>query len=155
MAEVYGTAWIETARDKIKALLDALITDMSSGYDPKISYVYEGHDTAKIQFNALTLEFEEMPREERVGWTSTGSLIVYPLLFSVRVHTAEVGDMEDAVKISRLLNSVINKLQPNANLGDNYRIQSVYELSGAQEFAESSTIGGELKIEIHIHVTHT
>jgi hypothetical protein len=55
--EVYDESNIETARDKLVTILNALKTTMASGYDPTFSYVYDGHNIGDLDLNAVTVDF--------------------------------------------------------------------------------------------------
>jgi len=153
MAEVYLTSWLETARDKLKALLDALKTTMASGYDPTFGYVYEYHNVANLQLNAVTIGLDTVEAETE-GMSSSGDVVQYLMAFTLRVHTAYQGGIMDDQKNARLLNSIANKLKANRSLGDDYFIRDVGEIRSSEEFAESATVGGQLSVIIeknHIH----
>ena len=153
MAEVCGTAWIETARDKVVALMDALMATMATGYDPTFSYVYEKHGTADIRLNAVSVGIASQP-EDRPLWSGQHTSFWF-IEFSIRVHTAYAGDniLIDDQKNSRLLNSVIEKLQANRNLEDNYRIHEITGANPALEFG--LTTGGEVTFIVTVPIEYT
>lgn len=155
MAEVYGTtAFVEDGRDKIKALLDTLVTAMATGYDPTLSYVYDGHHTADIRLNAATVDFVDAEwSEEGVDAANRAVGILWSLTYSVRVHVAYVGGIQDDVKTGRLLNSVANKLLANRSLDDGYGIDEVSNFVVGEEFPH--TKGGYLAVVVHKYVEHT
>jgi hypothetical protein len=55
----------------------------------------------------------------------------------------------DGLTISRLLNSVTNKLIDNRTLGDGYYIAQIIEVENNTEFDDSATIGGEITVMVH------
>jgi len=152
MAEIYGTAWTETAKDKIKVLLDALLTTMASGYDPTFLNTYDRHNVADIDLNAITIDTVEFETEP-VGVT-TGVLVRHVIRLSIRVHTAYAGGRSMPDDNLKLLTSIANKLHDNENLSDNYRIVGIVDTDVNAEFVESGTLGGELIVEISYITTH-
>jgi len=153
MAEIYGTTWLETARDKIKALLDMLKTAMASGYSPTFSYVYERHNTAKLQLNAVSVGLQDAVEGEKAASNNVLEKFIVP--FTLRVHTAYSGGVQDDQKNARLLNSIVNKLLANYNLGDGYRIEDVTDISASEEFADSHTLGGQMTVYVRKEVNYT
>lgn len=150
MAEVYGQPWLETARDKVIALMDALVVSMASGYDPKLSYVYDRHNTAALRVNSVSVNLDSVDGDH-LGVNRYDYLIA----MSLRVHTDYEGGVVDGLAIARLMNSVINKLHNNYDLGDGYKMQGVTEILNNQIFTDSATIGGEIKAQILISIQHT
>jgi len=157
MAETYGEAWIETARDKIVALLSALKTTMASGYDPTFQAVHERHTVARLLYNtiaaAVTIDLEsviESDKEQEQTSTHTG----YFIKFSIRVHTNYSDEYSDGQKQARLLNSIGNKLKANYNLGDNYRMYDIDDLVVNQTFPETDTVGGAMNVIVFVVMGH-
>jgi len=151
MAEVYGTAYIETANDKLKALVDDLITD-TTGDSPKISYAYQRHNVAYLRLNAVTIDLDG------IDVASSGApppLVKYMMRFTVRVHVAYANQAINGQTVAKLVNSVINKLNDNLNLGDGYRIWQIDSLANRQEFDESASRGGEIAVTIWHVESHT
>ena len=153
MSEVYSTAWLETARDKIVAQLNTLKTTMASGYDPTFSYVYDYHNVAKLQLNAVSVAIDVV-NPDTVSVGSSGLGVLYPMEFTLRVHTAYSGEIMDGVKNARLLNSIINYLMEHKELGDGYRMFLITDITTNEEFAESATLGGECKVIVHQYSRH-
>lgn len=154
MTEIYGTAYVETAKDKLKALMDALVTSMASGYDPAISYAYETHNVADLDLNAVTIGFGGCdPTPQANG--GSGQTSLYLMNFTVRVHTAYDGSYFDRDKTARLLNSVTNKIQANLDLGDGYRVDGITNMMVGETFEESASIGGELTVTVWMPVLHS
>ena len=153
MATTYGTNHIGTAHAAIDTLMDALVTTMASGYDPAISYVYGKHATAKLQLNAVSIQLDTDPMVD--FGVSTGTLVDHQIVFSIRVHTAYAGGIHDGTKNRRLLNSVINKLKANEELGSSYWIANIEIVSVDSEFEDSATIGGELMVTVTYMATYT
>ncbi len=154
MDEVYGVTFIETGKDKLIAILTALISTMSTGYDPTISYVYEKHQTAKLLLNAVTIDMNAS-EDSDPNW-STDIHRRYFTEYTVRVHTGYTPDgITDGQKISRLINSLVNKFGDNLTLGDGYRIEDIINFENQQEYSESATFGGGFSVVVSIDVTHT
>ncbi len=154
MAEVFGTAFIENGNDKIKTLMDELITTMATGYEPAISYAYQSHNRAYILLNAVTIDFEGADNLP-LGSGDNANLNGFILTYSIRVHTAYNGGIMDGQKNSRLLNSVINKMKVNFDLSDGYKFWGMHELNPRQTFDESPTLGGQVMIDIFASVRYT
>jgi len=152
MAEIYGTTWTETAKDKVKALIDALKTTMATGYSPTFSYTYDRHNVADLDLNAITISAASFDTES-IGIT-TGVLVRHNIQLSIRAHTAYMGGRHRPDDNIKLLNSVANKLHDNENLGDNYRVEGMSDIEADTEFEESGTLGGELIVEISFITTH-
>jgi len=150
MADVYGTySVLETAKDKLKAYADALVTAMATGYDPKLSYAYEGHIQALLRTNAISIALDSYTREE------IGTLkFQYLMTFSVRVHTNYEGRYIDNIQILRLLNSVDNYLSTHLDMSDGYYIVEISD-GHVGSFDDSGTVGGELFITIRKEIDHT
>jgi hypothetical protein len=153
MAEVYGEAWIETARDKLYNLLNALKTTMASGYDPTFSYLYDRHHVAKLLLNAVTIDLESVDETDQ-QWTSS-TVTRYLLTFSIRVHTAYSDGYNDGQKQARLLGSIVNKLKANYDLGDSYHLVGIGDMSVNESFSETDTLGGQVSVTISVNIQHT
>ena len=152
MAEIFGQAWTETAKDKVKVLLDALLATMAAGYDPTFSYTYDRHNVADLDLNAVTvsaLDFETEP----IG-AGTNPLTNHMIRLSIRVHTAYNGGVEKSDTNIKLLNSIANKLLNNENLLNNYRVEQILDVEATKEFEESGSLGGELIAIISFIETH-
>jgi len=153
MVEVFSEAWIETARDKLYALLNALKSTMSSGYDPTFSYLHERHTVAKLLLNAVTIDLDGVI-ETDAAW-KTDVVTRYLLTFSIRVHTAYGDEFSDGQKQARLLGSISNKLKVNYDLGDSYHLENIGTITVNQSFAETDTFGGEISVIVSVNITHT
>ena len=159
MAEVYGTAWLEDARDRIVALMTALKATMATGYDPTFSYVYEHHGVADIRLNSISVGIASQP-EDLPLWSGQHTSF-YHIEFSVRVHTGYAGDniLIDDQKNARLLNSIIEKLQTNRALAvaalptAHYRMNEITGTAIAETFG--LTTGGEVTFIVTIPVEYT
>lgn len=153
MAETYGEGWIETARDKLYDLLNALKTTMASGYDPTFTYLYRRHTVADLRLNAVTIDLAEgTPSGE--SW-ETDVANRYLLNFSIRVHTDYDDGYSDGEKQARLVNSIVNKLKANYNLGGSYLLNNISDLSVNQTFSESHTFGGQVVAIVEVNIAHT
>jgi len=154
MAEVFGTAFIETGNDKLKAVIDALITTMATDYDPAISYVYQSHNRAYILLNAVTIDFENA-EQMLVCAGNVSAPTEYLLNYSIRVHTAYNGGVMDGQKNARLLNSIVNKLKVNFDLGDDYKFWAFNDMDPRMTFDESPTVGGQVIVTLKTGVRYT
>jgi hypothetical protein len=159
MAEIYGSyTQLETARDKVKTYLDALITAMATGYTPKLDYAHDRHQVAAIKLNAVTVQVESARRMQPGGEQSGGSMVpIYDYLIdlSIRVHTAYEGRFNDVEKNARLLNSIDNYLSARWNMGDDYYLHNISDIKPNESFSESNTLGGSLMITMIIQIDHT
>jgi hypothetical protein len=159
MAEIYGSnTQLETARDKVKTYLDALITAMTTGYTPKLDYAHDRHQVAAMKLNAVTVQVDSAKRVQPGGNQSGSSMVpIYDYLIelSIRVHTAYEGRFNDVEKNARLLNSIDNYLSARWNMGDDYYLQNVTDINPNHSFAESNTLGGSLIITVLIQIDHT
>jgi hypothetical protein len=155
MAEVYNEAWIETARDKLYALLNALKSTMSSGYNPTFSYLHERHAVAKLLLNAATIDLDDVSQSDAQWQAASSTDTRYLLSFSIRVHTAYGDEFSDGQKQARLLGSITNKLKANYDLGDNYRLEDIGPISVNQSYGETDTYGGEVIAIISVVIAHT
>jgi len=128
MGEITGTDIFEAARDKLTALVTALISTQSgAGTDPAVGYIYD-----------------------------TGKTSLWEMIFTVRVHTAYLPNgIRDDQKVARLLNSLVNKFQTNIDLGNNFRIDTVGDVLIGEEFDESATYGGQLSVMVNLPVVQT
>ena len=102
--------------------------------------------------------------EEVIGSTDSGQITVrYEILCSVRVHTAFSNGFRNMIKLGRLLNSVNNYFNTNRNFHTaidastnvRFQISEIGEVVMDEEYDESFTIGGSLKIKLIITVCHT
>jgi hypothetical protein len=141
MAEIYNNSWSEDARDKLVARLTTLMSTMASGYNPTFSYIYECHNVANLQLNAVTVDLDSAlagpvgANQYAARWT---------MQFSIRVHTAYADGIVDGQKQARLLNSIAEGLKEDMDLADGHRIQALTELVTREGFEESDSIGGHL-----------
>jgi len=151
MPEIFGTDIFEAARDKIIIELNALKTTMSTGYSPTFSFVYERHNVAKLQLNAVSVDLESA-EPTLVG--ANDYFVRWLMLFTIRVHTGYSDGIQDGQTNARLLNSVINKLKANLDLIGGFRIEDVREILGRQDFTESDTMGGQLTCLVSKTIDH-
>jgi len=156
MGEIYGTDVFEAGKDKIKALMDTLITNMAAD-DPKISAAYDYPNIINPTFNAVSVHLvgTESLDPNSYSQTSLGNDVLYEMTFAMRIHIAHVGGAFDSDKIARLMNSVNNKLHKNKNLGDKFRIKYTSDFKFNEEFELSDTIGGEFMCVVHKYTSHT
>lgn len=162
MTTVFGTSWLETARQLLVARLQELLTTMSTGYDPTITAVYDSHTVAGMALNSVSIGLD---RSDRIDGSSavgvTGIDAAHGIAFSIRVHTDYSGGLHNELTQARLLESIENKLRLRLNLNTSgtkisrFEIESVGPLVTRQEFAESATIGGALLVQIWVVVEHT
>ena len=156
MAEVWGTeATWELCRDKLKALLDALVTAMATGYDPALEYAYDNHMVAKLQVNAATIEITDLQSSYLGIGTPGVSSQQNVVPFQIRVHTAYENGRMDTVKNMRLLNSIANYINTHRDLSDGYRVGLMGNMNPQQTFDDSLTLGGSLEVQIIYYIQHT
>lgn len=169
MATVLGDNLIfESVRTTIFSLLDALKTAMeNASTDPLPLAVYNTHDQVKMTLPAYSVDFNGVVNDGdgRVkGIKATGSGIIlgrYPLVVSIRTHTAFQGEFRDRVKLARLLNSVNNYMQTHRDLTAmntacvQFMVTNFEPITMDNEFEESLTIGGEMILSIVVNVGHT
>jgi len=152
MADVFGTQFADDARDKLTALMDALVVSAASD-DPKLSYVYDRHHVARLQLNAVSVDLNRGNSE--FSAVDDGPRPDWQLYFGFRVHTGYEGDSIDGRTAMRLLEGVVNKLMANQNLGDAYRMVRIDSIENQLAFPESATVGGEVVALISIDVNYT
>ena len=157
MAEVFGTGYFETAKDKLKALMDELVSDMAAGFDPAIDYAYDYHNVADMDLNAVSQSMVASALLDNVNEDASeiGAGAIYDMQFSMRVHTDHVDGTRDVIKNTRLLESVNNKLLNNVDLGDGYRVRVTTDFEYDAEFEESDTYGAQLTVVIRLYLTIT
>ncbi len=151
--DVYGIQWIDDARDKLVARIEALKTTMATGYTPTFSYVYPRHLVPELRLNAVTIGVTDFSQEPFAG-ASSGVTSKYMISFTVRVHTAYEDQTADDQEVGRLINSIANKVQAQQNLGDGYRIEEISGIVTESEFSESESRGGEFTVTIGKAVLH-
>lgn len=150
MPEIHGTPFLETAKDKLVTELEALKTSMvTDAISPLYSYVYQLHNVAHLQLNAVTIDLESA--EPNIVGTND-IFVRWIITYSIRVHTAYSDGIQDGQKQMRLLNSITEKLKDNVDLAGGYRVQEINSLVVRQEFSESDTLGGELQAVVSIDV---
>lgn len=155
MPEVHGTAYVETAKDKLVALFVALqATMMTNDTIPRISAVHESHVIAALLVDSVTVQLANMEDDPQFFGASK-TAIQYRMEFMVRVHTSYRGAAMKADRTARLLNSVANKLRDNVDLADGYFLEGITDFSTAEEFDDSATVGGQFRCLIIKSVTHT
>jgi len=156
MGEIYGTDIFESCKDKLKALMTALISDMS-GDDPKISAAYDYPNIVNPTFNAVSIHLVSVDTGDSTGQGQVplGIDVLYEMTFAVRVHISHGNGNYNSDKVARLLNSVNNKLHKNKNLGDGFRMKYTSDFNIDEEFEISDTRGGEFMCICHKFVRHT
>lgn len=156
MAEIYGTDVFEAGKDKIKGLLDALITNMASD-DPKISAAYDYPNIINPTFNAVSVHLIGANQLDSQSYSvsASGDDVLYEMSFAIRIHIDHVKGQFDSDKIARLVNSVNNKLHKNKNLGDRFRVINTADFKFDEEFELSDTIGGEFTCVVWKFASHS
>lgn len=156
MADSYGTTPIfDDLRDLIETNLNLLKTALAS-IIPTISYVYNRHNIAKLQLNALTCEFNTVDQEPEGH--SEGYFVDYNIEVNIRVHTGYIGrlinDPVDTQEITRLIDSVNNWFMTHLSLSSDYKIINMTEMVPFEEFSESATFGGSVTYLVQIQEDH-
>jgi hypothetical protein len=172
MAAIYGTDILDDARLAVKGLLDALKTAMDgAATDPRPLAIYNRHETIipSAFLPAATVEVSGVDSEDIVDdQSAVASGGVYTLFYNltceIRIHTNFIyeGAYVDTVKISQLLNSIMNYVMTNGRSYFKSNITgyiatdySTSEMTWPIEFEESQTIGGYYKYDITVHRDHT
>ena len=155
MPKVYGNDFMDAARDNLVGHMTDLMAAMASaGTDPTFSYIYETHNVAKLQLNAVSIAGVDTDIEDR-STAGTQVAVFWYMEFTIRVHTNYTGEnigIDDQMN-TRLLNSIANKLQENKDLGDCFRMESITNINMAEEFG--LTTGGELTVLISTPINYT
>ena len=154
MAEIYGQTWSETARDLLVALMRELKDTLASGYDPTFSYVYERHNEV-MSLPAVSIDIADAVDSIYEARSVTNAIVAYYIPFSVRVHIDYADGVQDGQKTTRLLNSVVNKLEGNRTLQASYYVDEVKAMRALAEFSESDTLGGEVTVIVQILINHS
>lgn len=144
MGTVYGTGWIDAAYTHLDTLMDALVVSMAAD-DPKPSYVYRGHNTAYVQLNGITIDLADVELGHLAS-DSQNVCINWNLVYSIRVHTAYEGGINDPQTNWRLLNSIYNKLMANRHPDTEYYIRTIGAFTLDEEFLY--TLGGSLQVVV-------
>lgn len=143
---------LEDVRDALKTKLDAIDwTDVS----PDIDHVYNNHNQANIEFNAVSIGIVS-DEKELIGLRSSsiGPLINHLITVELRIHIA-VGERHNDYDIFwRLANSINNFLGRNNELASQMHITEPGTIVGAQTFDESDTVGGSLTFVILYTTAH-
>lgn len=151
-SSVYGTGYIETAKDKVVALCTTLLTTMAA-YDPTFTSVHDHHNVANLALNAVTVDCDSTdPEIEAVG--SAGLSVEYPCILTIRVHTGYVGTFVDTNQAAALVCGVANYLQEHKALGDNYRMLQINQITINNFFEESQTYGGQISAVVNTYIRH-
>jgi len=170
MATIYGTDIFDDVRGAVKGLMDNLKTAMSST-DPKPLAVYNRHETIipAASMPAITVELSGEGESDIIAEQSaiaSGGVytLIYNLNCEIRIHTAFAfeGSYVDTVKISQLLNSIMNYVMTNGRSYFKTNITgyiatdySTSEMTWPVEFEESQTVGGSYSFDISLHRDHT
>ncbi len=153
MPEIYGTAWIKQALDNLESLMTALKNTLAT-YDYKYSYVHTRHNVAPLLLNAITIGIETTTAAGDYAGISAGEVTDYQEIdVSIRLHTAFVGAAFNRNEAAYLVNSIINKLLCNRNLGDNIDIVKVNSAEIGTEFY-NFTKGAEISVTLAVPVDH-
>jgi len=149
-----GSAWLETARDKLYARITDLKTELAAGdYLPLYSYTYPRHAVPDLQLNAVTVGVLGVEQEAYSG-SESGNGWTYQITFTVRIHTAYLDDTFDDQVLARLVNSIVNKIRARTNLVGGFWVKQVSDVDLAGIFTESESQGGEFAVQIETHVRH-
>lgn len=151
--DVFGTQWLDDARDKLVARLNALKTTMSTGYDPTFSFVHERHVVPDLKLNAVSVGIQDASQEE-FGGASTGVSWTYNMKFTVRIHVAYSDEIMDDQMVGRLINSIVNQLRAQQDLTGGFWVGAVEDIDTIVSFDESETQGGEFAVQVITHVLH-
>ncbi len=146
----YGTNdAIIDGKTKLYNQLALAKTAISGSYTPDFDYLYDRHQKASMRMKAVSIDFEDST-PETVGVYGGAPVITNNITYSIRVHTHYRGRYNDNEINARLLESIANWFFAHENLGDGYRIAEISGFEPNMEFAESNTVGGQLKITLKI-----
>ena len=123
--------------------------------DPTFTSVHERHDVPNLVVNSVSIALD-IAETISQGYSGSTKAVAHQMQFSLRVHTslAPYGIRDDQ-KNARLLNSLLNKMKQNVNLGDQYIITAIDSIVPNEEFTESESFGGEMMITVIRGVIHT
>lgn len=152
--DVYGSQWLDDARDKLITRLTTLKTTMASGYMPTFGYLYHRHRIPDLQLNAVSVGIKDVT-QDHFSDDASGASIQYYLRFGVRVHTAYLDEIADDQEVGRLVNSIVNQLRAQINLADGFHIFEISGINTDASFEESESRGGEFDVVVGIAVRHT
>jgi len=172
MATIFGTDIFDDARGAVKVLMNNLKTAMDTAEtDPRPLAIYNRHEKIipAASLPAITVELSGEDRSDIIDEQSavaSGGVytLIYNLTCEIRIHTAFIfeGSYIDTVKISQLLNSIMNYVMTNGRSYFKSNITgyiatdySASEISWPVEFSESQTVGGYYKFDISLHRDHT
>lgn len=170
MAIIHGDNQIfEDCRLALKTLMDELKTAMDTDSDdPRPAAVYDGHEQMKMSLPAISVDFLGLINDgkARIQGRAAGAgqiVVRYPLLGEIRMHTDYRDGYRDNIKLARLLNSVNNWIETHRDFsadldsGDvvSFQVTNVTDLTMNDEFPESLTLGGKIRLSLVTIVTHT
>ena len=110
---------------------------------------YKRHQVAAITLPAVTIgaDGHKPTEDDHAKWMSD-VIVNHAVTLSIRVHTSFVGATKDRANTTLYIDQIIEELKENINLTD-YRFMDFEVESYDEDFAESETNGGEIKIELH------
>lgn len=156
MADVVGTQFADNARDNVITLMNELLVTISTGFDPKFSFVYDSHKVAKLELNAVTVEIIEA--QTSFEGVANGPALEWTMACSCRIHTAYIGDRFDERDTMRLAEGVANKLESNLfkfkDDSESFWIEHIESITNQQEFPESVTMGAEVISIVKLYVCY-
>ena len=131
--------------------LSKVVTVLNSGGHISPVYpVHNYHAVADLDLPSITVEVESnVPSESDKAFYAGSFVHNHHITLSIRVHTSYSGMPEDSAHSVTVMDEVITALNTNLNLADGYRIISFGAQSYNIEFAESKSVGAELKLVVH------
>ena len=146
MATYYGdNNHLEDIRTKMVAQVTALIAQMDTdSTDPEIDYVYSTHHgTLALQFNSVSVGVAGVD-QSLIAVQSSPSGPVLDALYQIelRVMIGNLNVYHDEIKVGRLCQSLLNWMQENRNLGDQWHIHGESRAELDAVFDDTHTIGG-------------
>lgn len=150
---VYGSTWLKDAHESIIILLTELKETLLN-YNYKYSYIHNRHNVAALLLNAVTIDVEATSAPGDYAGISALTVTDYQEIeITIRIHTAYVGAAFNRIEIIYLVNSIINKLLGNRDIGNNIDIVKINRTEIGAEFY-NFTKGAEISVTLAVPVDH-
>ena len=166
MATIHGNNTIvDDIKTNLYNLMDALKTAMeSAGDSPRPAAVYNGHEQIIMTLPAISVDIDSIEVLNARGISAGGNVDYFKVFScSIRVHTDFEGGYPDNLKILRLLISISNYIETNADnyLETNLNGYQALDMEAAfydfepDGYDESLTIGGQFIFGIQVNLRQT
>ena len=112
--------------------------------------VYARHAVADLDLPSITVEIDsDTPIETDKAFYDGSFVHNHAILISIRIHTSYSGGVEKFSDSVAIVDSVVTTLNENLDLADGYRTIDFNVQTFNSEFAESKSVGAELKLTVH------